>query len=77
MPKELVFVPGAVAKKTIRTNDGHEFTIYEPIHHLGAVAVDLWPLDWVKVRMHASGVHICEPEEEIPTDSDWESVVFG
>ncbi len=77
MPKELVVVPGAVAKKTITTDDGHEVTIYEQIEHLGSVAVNLWPRDWVKVRTHATGVHICDPEEEIESDSDWESVVFG
>ncbi|WP_108816695.1 hypothetical protein [Loktanella sp. Alg231-35] len=77
MPKELVVVPGAVAKRTIITDDGHEFPIYAPIEHLGPVAVNLWPKEWVNVRTHSSGVHICAQEEVPETDSDWESVVFG
>lgn len=77
MPKERVVVPGAVAKKTIATGDGHELPIYAPIEHLGPVAVDLWPKEWVNVRTHASGVHLCAQEEAPETDSDWESVVFG
>ncbi len=77
MPKEHVVVPGAVAKRVITTDDGYEFPVYEQIQHLGSVTLSLWPGEWVKVRMHAAGVHICETEEEIETDSDWESVVFG
>ena len=77
MPKELVVVPGAVAKRTITTDDGHEFPIYAPIEHLGPVAVKLWPKEWVKFRTHSSGVHLCAQKEAPETDSDWESVVFG
>jgi len=77
MPKELVVVPGAVAKRAIAVGDGDELTIYEPIHHLAAVAMDFRPGEWVKVRMHSTGVHICEREDEPETDADWESVVFG
>lgn len=77
MPKELVVVPGAVAKRTIAAGDGGELTIYEQIDHLGAVAMDLQPGEWVKVRMHSTGVHICEQDEEPETDADWEYVVFG
>lgn len=77
MPKELVVVPGAIAKETIVIEGGYEYSRYEPIPHLGPVTLNLWPGEWVKARIHSSGVHICEPEEEVETDSDWEAVVFG
>ena len=77
MPKELVVVPGAVAKKTVVDEDGYEYPVYEQIPHLGPVTRSLWLGEWVEVRMHSTGVHVCEPKEEIETDSDWEAVVFG
>ena len=59
MPKELVVVPGAVAKKTIITDDGYAIPSYEQIPHLGTVAMDVLPDDWMNIRTHAKGLHIC------------------
>ncbi|WP_299752862.1 hypothetical protein [uncultured Tateyamaria sp.] len=81
MLKEPVVVPGAVAKKTIATEGGFEYSKYEPIQHLGAdlgpITVSLAPGEWEKARMYSMGVHICQPEEEVDPDSEWEAVVFG
>lgn len=77
MQREIVVVPGAVARKTIITDDGHSFPVYAPTQHQGAVVVHLWPKEWVPVRTHARGVHICQQEDIPETDRDWETVVFG
>lgn len=77
MPKERIFVPGPVIKKFVKTQDGHDVPVYEQGQHLGMVVMDIWPTEWVNIRMHAGGIHVCAQNDPPADDANWESVVFG